>query len=70
LVKDLEETEAKNDCAGNDQHQFNRPKIILNVPCVWAGSNTSTVAPRVAGGDENGIQCLATLFLGDINTVS
>jgi hypothetical protein len=37
-----------------------------------AGSNTSTVALRVVGGDEKGIQCLginwATLFLGDTNT--
>jgi hypothetical protein len=31
-----------------------------------AGSNTSTVALWVVGGDENGTQ--ATLFLGDINT--
>jgi hypothetical protein len=30
---------------------------------VEAGSNTSTVALRVVGGDEKG-----TLFLGDINT--
>jgi hypothetical protein len=38
---------------------------------VEAGPNTSTVALRVVGGDENGTQCLgcnwATLFLGDIN---
>jgi hypothetical protein len=41
---------------------------------VWlveAGSNTSTVALRVVGGDEKGTQCLgynwAALFLGDIN---
>jgi hypothetical protein len=36
------------------------------------GSNISTVALRVVGGDEKGTQCLgynwATLFLGDINT--
>jgi hypothetical protein len=36
-----------------------------------AGSNTSTVALRVIGGDEKGTQCLgdnwATLFLRDIN---
>jgi hypothetical protein len=25
LVTDLEETEARNDCAGEDQQQFNRP---------------------------------------------
>jgi hypothetical protein len=39
---------------------------------VEVGSNTSTAALRVVGGDEKGTQCLeynrATLFLGDINT--
>jgi hypothetical protein len=38
---------------------------------VEAGSNSSTVALRIVGGDEKGTQCLgynwATLFLGDIN---
>jgi N-methylhydantoinase B/oxoprolinase/acetone carboxylase alpha subunit len=37
---------------------------------VEAGSNTSTVAPRVVGGDEKELSALgcnwATLFLGDI----
>jgi hypothetical protein len=28
---DLEETEARNDCAGVDQQQFNRPTIELVV---------------------------------------
>jgi hypothetical protein len=39
---------------------------------VEAGSNTSSIALRVVGGDENGTQCLGykwvILFLGDINT--
>jgi hypothetical protein len=39
---------------------------------VQSGSNTSTVALRVVGGDEKGIQCLefnrAILFPGDTNT--
>jgi hypothetical protein len=46
------------------------------VPRVEAGSNTSTVALRVVGGDEKGTQWKpsawgynwVTLFLGDINT--
>jgi hypothetical protein len=31
---------------------------LLQVPRVEAGSNTSTVALRVVGGEENGTQCL------------
>jgi hypothetical protein len=41
---------------------------------VEAGSNTSTVALRVVGGNEKGTQCLGdnwtTLFLEVINTVT
>jgi hypothetical protein len=33
-----------------------------------AAYNTSTVAPRVVEGNEKGIECLATLWLGKINT--
>jgi hypothetical protein len=40
--------------------------------CEEAGSNTSTTALRILGGDEKEIQCLgynwAILFLTDINT--
>jgi hypothetical protein len=40
LVMDLEETEAKTDCAGEGQQQFNRPKLAE------LGSFDSTVSRR------------------------
>jgi hypothetical protein len=45
---DLEETEARNDCAGEDQQQFNRQtdRDGSGVP--------STVTLRVVGGDKKG----------------
>jgi hypothetical protein len=33
------------------------PSLVFD-PCVETGSNTSTVALRVVGGDEKGTQCL------------
>jgi hypothetical protein len=55
---DLEETEARTDWAGEDPGKFNRLtdkyKGVLHVE---AGSNTSTIALRVIGGDETGTQC-------------
>jgi hypothetical protein len=47
-------------------------RSTVSHPRVKAGSNTSTVALRVVGGDEKETQCLgvnwATLFLRDIDT--
>jgi hypothetical protein len=58
LVVDLEETEARNNCAGEGQHKFNLPTDKYEgVLRVEAGSNTSTIALRVVGGDEKGTQC-------------
>jgi hypothetical protein len=47
-------------------------RLELSQPRVEAGSNTSTVALRVVGGDEKEPNAWgynwATLFLGDLNT--
>jgi hypothetical protein len=34
VVVDLEETEDRNDCAGEDQQQFNRPKLVMTMTAV------------------------------------
>jgi hypothetical protein len=39
------------------------PRIFESSPRVQSGSHTSTVALRVEGGDEKGIQCLG-VYLG------
>jgi hypothetical protein len=61
---DLEETESRNNCTSEGHRQLNRPINRLESsisrskpekakpPRVEAGSNTSTVALRVVGGDE------------------
>jgi hypothetical protein len=41
-------------------------KILGDWSCVEAGSNTSTVALRVVGGDEKGTQCLGVYKYGDL----
>jgi hypothetical protein len=49
---------ARNDCAGEDQPQFNRLTKWLIIR-MEAGSSTSTIALRVVGGEVKGTQCLA-----------
>jgi hypothetical protein len=44
---DLEETEAKNDCAGEDHQQFNRPTEWVS--CDTTGKNVSTEAENTVG---------------------
>jgi hypothetical protein len=50
---DLEETKARNDCAGKGQQQFN-----WTTNWAPANSNTYIVALQVAGDDKKGTQCL------------
>jgi hypothetical protein len=47
---DLEETEARNDCSGEDQQKFNRP--TLGISPLGRGLDASTVAQKIVGGDE------------------
>jgi hypothetical protein len=55
-------------CSNQDQLAV---AVKSRVSGVQAGSNTSTVALRVVGGDEKGTHCVgynwATLFLGNVN---
>jgi hypothetical protein len=72
---DLEKTEARNDCAGGVQQQFNRPidrqteSLKTHMEAI---SNISTVALQIVGGNEMEPSSWGynwtTQFLGDINT--
>jgi hypothetical protein len=51
MVMDLEETEAQNDCAGEDQQQFNQPtklrdRIVRQQP---AGNGVSMKEENITG---------------------
>jgi hypothetical protein len=54
------------------QDYLSSPVVYKQSSRVEEGSNTSTVAQRVVGGDEKATQCLGALpghlFMGDINT--